>query len=670
MKIFTKKNTVEIRTTKKPTHNYIKIVMFTALTALSIPTIAQAQEPQYTRPSWWFGVAAGSNLNFYRGSTQQLTTSFTVPTAFHNGFGAGLYVAPVIEFHRPNSQWGFIFQAGYDNRSAEFNEVKTPCDCPAELEAKLSYITIEPSVRFSPFKNNFYLYGGPRIAFNHEKSFEYEQGTNPAYPLQVAGPEVKGDFSEIKETIFSMQIGAGYDIPLGSQTSKTQWVVSPFVAFHPYFGQNPRGTETWNVTTLRAGLALKFGQGRRVAMSGDGDVQLSVVAPTNVATSRKVIETFPLRNYVFFDAGSSSISNRYILLKKNQVAEFKEDQIEFSNPTSPSCRSDRQMKVYYNVLNILGDRMSKNPAATITLVGSSDKGTEDGRVMAQSIKTYLVNVFGISASRIAIEGRVKPEIASEQPGATRELELLRQGDRRVSIESASPQLLMEFQSGPTAPLRPIEIISMEQKANSDAVVFNVEGSKEVFTSWTLQLKDPRGKTQNYGPYSEPKVSIPVKTIMGNQPEGDYQVTLTGKTVNGNVINKVTTVHLVPYVAPVIQESLRYSVLYEFNESKSTNIYEKYLNDIVAPKIMNGSTVVIKGYTDIIGETDYNKNLSMARANDVRGILEKNMTQAGKNNVTFEVIGYGEDESTSLFENKYPEERFYNRTVVIDIEAKK
>ena len=663
-------NTVGIHTMKTPAHQYLKSVMFMALIALSIPITAQTQEPQYTKPSWWFGVAAGSNLNFYRGSTQQLNAGFTVPTAFHNGFGAGLYVAPVIEFHRPNSQWGFIFQAGYDNRSAEFTEVKTPCDCPAELEAKLSYITIEPSVRFAPFKNNFYLYGGPRVAFNHEKSFEYEQGTNPAYPLQVAGPEVKGNFSEVKETIFSMQIGAGYDIPLGSQTSKTQWVLSPFVAFHPYFGQNPRGTETWNVSTVRAGLALKFGQGSRVAMAADGDVQFSVVAPTNVVVARKVIETFPLRNYVFFDAGSSDISSRYVLLRKNQVAGFKEDQIEFSNPTSILGRSDRQMKVYYNVLNILGDRMSKNPSTTITLVGSSDKGSEDGRVMAQSIKTYLVTVFGITASRIAIEGRIKPEIASEQPGGTRELELLREGDRRVSIESASPELLMEFQSGPAAPLRPIEIISMEQKANSDAVVFNVEGSKEVFSSWTLQLKDPRGKTQNYGPYSEPKVSIPLKSIMGNQPEGDYKVTLTGKTVNGNVITKETTIHLIPYVAPVIQESLRFSVLYEFNESKSTNIYEKYLSDIVAPKIINGSTVVIKGYTDIIGETDYNKSLSMARANDVKGILEKSLAQAGKVNVTFEVLGYGEDESTSLFENKYPEERFYNRTVVIDIEAKK
>jgi len=35
-----------------------------------------------------------------------------------------------------------------------------------------------------------------------------------------------------------------------------------------------------------------------------------------------------------------------------------------------------------------------------------------------------------------------------------------------------------------------------------------------------------------------------------------------------------------------------------------------------------------------------------------------------------VHGFGEDENLSQFNNKYPEERFYNRTVIIDIIPKK
>jgi len=44
----------------------------------------------------------------------------------------------------------------------------------------------------------------------------------------------------------------------------TQFVISPFVAFQPYFGQSPRSVETWNVTTVRAGMAFKIGSGHRI----------------------------------------------------------------------------------------------------------------------------------------------------------------------------------------------------------------------------------------------------------------------------------------------------------------------------------------------------------------------------------------------------------------------
>jgi hypothetical protein len=71
------------------------------------------------------------------------------------------------------------------------------------------------------------------------------------------------------------------------------------------------------------------------------------------------------------------------------------------------------------------------------LVGSSEQGPADGLAMSESIKTYLVDVV-INPSRISTKGQSKPNIPSEQPGGTLELALLREGDRRVSIESNSP----------------------------------------------------------------------------------------------------------------------------------------------------------------------------------------------------------------------------------------
>jgi hypothetical protein len=60
------------------------------------------------------------------------------------------------------------------------------------------------------------------------------------------------------------------------------------------------------------------------------------------------------------------------------------------------------------------------------------------------------------------KGQSKPNIPSEQPGGTLELALLREGDRRVSIESNSPSLLMEFQSGDGAQLKPVKIVASQK----------------------------------------------------------------------------------------------------------------------------------------------------------------------------------------------------------------
>ena len=648
----------------------INSLVFIALLGLSNQMSAQAQEIQYTKPSWWFGVAGGANFNFYRGSTQQLTADFTPPTAFHNGDGVGLFLAPLLEFHRPESRWGFMFQAGYDSRKGSFNEVITPCNCPADLTTKLTYITVEPSLRFAPFKSNFYLYGGPRLAFNLDKSFVYEQKTNPDYPLQIANPDVEGDLSDVENTIFSMQIGAGYDIPISSQTSKTQFVLSPFVTFQPYFGQNPRSTETWNLTTLRAGIALKFGSGHKIEVPEvavlDKEVQFSIDKPKYVTVEKRTREVFPLRNYVFFDAESTTIPNRYVLLNTDQVKNFKEENVQLKTSINKSGRSERQMIVYYNILNILRDRMTKYPNTTIKLVGSSDLGKEDGLKMATSIKDYLVNIFGVNASRITIEGRIKPEVPSEQPGGKLELDLLREGDRRVSIESNSPELLVEFQTGPNTPLKSVELLDSQQTPTDNTVTFNVAGSTEAFNSWILETKDEKGNIQKFGPYTEDAITLTGKSIMGSQPEGDYNVTMTGQTKSGKTVVKTSKIHLIPFVTPKIEESLRFSVLYEFNKSKSVLIYEKYLTDIVTPKIPMGGTVIIHGHTDIIGEEDYNQTLSLARVNDVRNIIEKSLEKAGRKDVKFETYGYGEDLRIAPFENRFPEERFYNRTVVIDI----
>jgi outer membrane protein OmpA-like peptidoglycan-associated protein len=656
-----------------------KGVVIGAFMLVGMQISVQAQDTQYTRPSWWFGVAGAANFNFYEGSTHQLDVNFTPTATFHKGQGIGLFVAPLIEFHPADQPWGFMLQGGLDNRKGKFDQVNTPCNCPADLQTDLSYITIEPSLRLAPFKGDFYLYGGPRFAYNIAKSYTYQLGINPAFPDQAVTPEVTGDFSDINDMQISMQVGAGYDIQLSSQSHKTQWVLSPFVSFQPYFGQTPRSIETWNITTIRAGAAIKLGRGREipapVKVQPVTPVEVVVVvppvtfevnAPKNVPGEIKVTEVFPVRNYVFFDAGSAEIPNRYVLLKKDEVKDFREDQLKTSKPVDAEGRSDRQMVVYYNILNILGDRMVKNPSTTVTLVGSSREGSKDGRDMAESVKEYLVNVFGISGSRITTKGQIRPDVPAEQPGGTKELVLLREGDRRVSIESTSPELLMEFQSGPDASLKPVVITSSQVAPVESYVTFENDGATEAYKTWRLEIKDEKGVVQHFGPYTVDSIAIPTKSILGTRPSGDFKVKMVADTKAGRIEEKETSVHMVLWTPAQTTEAMRYSVLYDFNKSKANDMYEKYLAEIVTPKIPANGTVIIQGHTDIIGGEDNNLKLSVARADDVKAIIEKSLAKAGRSDVKFQVSGLGEDIKSAPFENKYPEERFYNRTVIIDI----
>jgi outer membrane protein OmpA-like peptidoglycan-associated protein len=310
--------------------------------------------------------------------------------------------------------------------------------------------------------------------------------------------------------------------------------------------------------------------------------------------------------------------------------------------------------------------MQKNPSATISLIGSSNDGNTDGLAMAESVKTYLVNIFSINESRITTRGQEKPIVSSEQPGATLELVLLREGDRRVTIESNSPDLLMEFQSGPDAQLKPVQILVSQEAPIESYLTFNNKGAGEALSSWSLQVADEQGKIQSFGPYKEDEVKIPGKSILGTRPEGDYKVKMIGQTKSGKIVEKETPVHIVLWTPAQMEEGIRYSIIYEFNKSKAIEMYEKYLTDVVTPKIPIGATVMIHGHTDIIGEESYNQGLSLSRANDARNIIESALGKVGRSDVKFDVSGFGENESNAPFDNKTPEERFYNRTVIIDI----
>jgi outer membrane protein OmpA-like peptidoglycan-associated protein len=197
-------------------------------------------------------------------------------------------------------------------------------------------------------------------------------------------------------------------------------------------------------------------------------------------------------------------------------------------------------------------------------------------------------------------------------------------------------------------------------------MINLEGAEQKLSSWNVEVTDEKGTTQRFGPFTSDQERIPGRSIIGSNMRGTYTVAVVGQSKSGQVYRNEESIRLVKSDLPEEEPGLRFSILFEFDQSKTVSTYERFLTGTVAPLIPDGGSVIIHGHTDIVGEESHNLALSRGRAQETMKIFERELARAGKKRVRFDAYGFGEDVRRAPFDNRYPEERFYNRTVIIDI----
>lgn len=616
--------------------------------------------------SWWIGQSIGGNFNYYRGTTQRLNETVTTSAPFHNGDGLRLYFSFLAEY-RPNKTLGTMLNVAFSNRSSSFDGIITPGNEKAFLYTVLRYLNIEPSLRLAPFSSAFYIFAGPLVSINTTKEFFYQEGGKY---------EARGDWSDLRKFNWGAQGGLGIDIPISQKSSINQVSLSPFASFQTNFNNRPRRTESWSIYTVRTGLAVKFSTHKRVipnasaipsndagtAGNGSGmkdtlriyvkDIQFSAQSIAN-SNEEAANEIFPLCHSIFFNAGSTAIPQRYVQLTASAALNFKESQLQAGRPVNwYNSRAQRQLDVYYQLLNILGSRMRNYPQSTITLSAGKATRVGDGAAMAAQIKRYLVTSFGIDAARIITGVDSEMFITSVQSGNNRTPALRQQDDRRVDIASSSPELMQPFNSS-----------SAEARATEPSVLFTAAGAGDQLQSWWMDVTN-NGTAMHYGPYKQDTILLPVSALPGDARQGMYTIEMGGTTRNGQAIHKTTRLSLPP--VPASAAGTRYAVLFDFNSFKALTGNRQFLENTIAPLVTDSSTVIIHGHADIIGNEIRNRSLSNNRVNEARHLLEAALNAKGRKGVKFEYYGFGQDKIMSPFGNQLPEERFYNRTVIIDI----
>jgi outer membrane protein OmpA-like peptidoglycan-associated protein len=309
------------------------------------------------------------------------------------------------------------------------------------------------------------------------------------------------------------------------------------------------------------------------------------------------------------------------------------------------------MGVYYNALNIYGDRLRDNPTATVTLVGSAPNEA-DARAMAEEVKSYLVSAYGIGADRISTKGQARPPHASgTRVTPPEDLDLVREENRRVEVLSDNDNIM-----------KPVVIESVQSEPIDNDLVLGVRTTAPI-DSWTVTVSG-NGHNQTYGPYRTSSQRIDAKPMLGTAPNGEYTATVTAQTTSGRTITKTQNFSLVRRELPPVTGQ-RFSILFEFDESRTVKTYENFLRQEVAPRIPNGSTVVIHGHTDKVGLEDHNIELSNRRSQETQRVLEDELKKMGRS-ATMDSYGFGETEMRAPFGNENPEGRYYNRTVMIEV----
>jgi outer membrane protein OmpA-like peptidoglycan-associated protein len=382
------------------------------------------------------------------------------------------------------------------------------------------------------------------------------------------------------------------------------------------------------------------------------------VAPASVTIEEvKTIDSSPMLGHVYFDKGASDIPAHYVrFAASGETAGFDEQKF-----------GDTREK-YFQLLNIVGKRLTVNNAATITLVGCNDNtGVEKGKKKlsaqrAEAVKNYLQTVWNIAPERMTIEARNLPAM----PSAVN----LKEGqaeNRRVEIRSTEPLILAPIRS--TYLANRIDVSGLTLRPEVDSL-YGIASWKltAVNTSGTLTSQSGKGV-----PPKEIKILLGNSDLKALAGGGDItvkmelldrkgqSVVLAPEPVKVNFIQ--TSQRLAQKEGAKVQEKYAL-ILFDFNKETISGVNQEIINRIAARiKTLPEAGVDIIGHTDNIGKEAYNIKLSQRRALEAY----KQLTAAAGEKAAERIRYSGVGPKNPLYENNSPENRAFNRTVTITLE---
>jgi WD40 repeat protein/outer membrane protein OmpA-like peptidoglycan-associated protein len=367
----------------------------------------------------------------------------------------------------------------------------------------------------------------------------------------------------------------------------------------------------------------------------------------------------PLLNYVFFEENSAELAARYQRLLPDSTNSFNE---EYSD-TTPESKLRGGLEGYYQILNVFGKRLRNRMNTTARIVGcNNDDGAERSnltlsRKRAEAVRDYLVSVWGIEARRLSIQARNKPERASNT----------------LDVDGAAENRRVEIYLEPQETMSPITSNEAAFAAEPSIIrLAPVVKSVEEITEWSVDMMlgsrivsgfsgtGTIPPTLDYRPTSAELRRL--ATIQSALPS-PQALTFRLRVSNGALQSAIAQTSAIPFSLKTLREKQsqdstgtrveRFALtFFDFDKSNLNQQNTQILN-VAKRRITPSTEVSVLGYTDRVGEAAYNKRLSTDRANAVAVLIPSPNKQ---------ISGFGE--SLLLYDNTFPEGRFYCRMVEI------
>ena len=540
------------------------------------------------------------------------------------------------------------------------------------IEAQFSTLSLTPYYAFEA--GEFHLMLGPSVGLITKATYNQSEAITQPADEGVFSPEgtrTRNVYSGTTPQAASLRVGAvggvSYWLPLNSDGT---FHLIPEVLFDYGLTRMVSGL-TWNVSPLQGGVSIGYTPmnvppppappapppppppppPKKTLLAASLKAYSIMPNGTKDSTNLSVsVEEYysttltPILPFVFFGRDDATIPARYHALSPYATSTFQLTPMDTTT----------NVTVYHDILNIIGQRMQKFSQARITLTGCTSNEPEEladktlAMARAKSVAAYLESVWGIAPSRISLQARGLPAKASS----------LTQGDgmqenRRVEIASNMDSVLAPVFLPDTTLVSDPPMMKFVPSVEAQAGVKH----------WELYVTtDVEILHHDYGSNQPKGWDWDLRAVSAKIPRTEDSLEY-GLVIDDSAGQEVEATGTIPVHQVTIKKKReerradtvieRYTlVLFDFGSAKIDPKNERAIS-YIRQQITPGTMAYITGYADRTGEDTLNIHLTQDRANAVAAMLG-----------TPNYVAKGVGKSILLYDNNYPEGRFYSRTVNI------